>query len=288
MDPTSARVPLTADDLAPLLRPRGPLARAELVAVAGSTNVDLASGLRSDPDVWPSPSLLVADHQADGRGRTGRSWQTPPRAALTMSMAFALDVPPGTAGWLPLLAGLATVAAVREVAGVPAVLKWPNDVLVPAPDGVPLDGWGARRKVAGILAEMVVVPGRPAAAVVGIGLNVSQQGDELPVPSAASLADAPGGPPDRASLLVAVVTGLVSAVGRWQATGGDAVAAGLADEVAGVCATLGDEVAVELPGGEVVTGRASALRSDGALVVDTPQGPRVVLAGDVHHVRRGR
>ncbi len=282
------RAALTPDDLVPLLRPAGPLARAELVAVAGSTNEDLAAGLRADPAAWPSPSLLVADHQADGRGRAGRGWQTPPRAALTLSVAFELGVPPAAAGWLPLLAGLATVAAVRDVAGIAATLKWPNDVLVPAPDGAELPGWGARRKVAGILAELVVAPGRPTTVVVGIGLNVSQGSQELPVPSAASLAQGAGHAPDRARLLVAVVSGLTAAVERWQAAGGDAVAAGLADEVTQVCATLGEDVDVELPGGDVARGRASGLRADGALLIATPTGPRAVLAGDVHHVRRGR
>ena len=86
--------------------------------------------------------MLVAEHQAAGRGRLDRVWTSPPRAGLTVSVLLRPDVPAARRSWLPLLTGVALAEAVRGVAGVRASLKWPNDLL--AGDG---------RKLAGILAE---------------------------------------------------------------------------------------------------------------------------------------
>lgn len=265
--------------------------RVVVVERTESTSTDLAAGARTDPGAWPDRSVLVADHQAAGRGRAGRTWTTPPRAALTVSVLLRPAVGADRLGWLPLLAGLATVRAVREVAGVPAALKWPNDVLVPAPDGAEQAGWGPWRKVAGLLAEVIVPerpdrpdqpdqPGAPPAVVVGIGINVSQDADALPVPTAASLRTV-GAQVDRTELLAALVRHLVTLDDRWRA--GDPT---LAAEVGAVCVTLGAGVRVDMPGGRAVVGTATALADDGALVVTDTAGRRhEVHAGDVHHLR---
>ncbi|MBT0992739.1 biotin--[acetyl-CoA-carboxylase] ligase [Cellulomonas sp. DKR-3] len=268
-----------------LQRPAGPLARVEVVPRAGSTNADVVRDLRADPDGWPDLSLLVADHQEAGKGRRDRTWSTPPGTSVTCTFVVRPDVPAASLGWIPLLAGLGVVTAVRATAGVRAVLKWPNDVLVPAAEDV--DGWGPYRKVGGILTEVVPgASGRPSAVVVGIGLNVLQSADELPVPSAGSLALAGARHVDRLGLLVALVTSLEEIAGRWRAAGGDAAGSGLDAEVAGVVATIGTRVRASLPGDAVVEGVAQGLDDDGALVLLDDEGlTQRVLAGDVHHVR---
>ncbi len=120
---------------------------------------------------------------------------------------------------------------------------------------------------------MVPLPdGGPAAVVIGIGINVSQDADELPVPSATSVALAGAHHVDREGMLVALVDAQLEVARRWRESGGDAVASGLADEVARVCGTLGDTVRVELPGGTSVTGVAVRLADDGALVVRDGSG----------------
>ncbi|MCC2334484.1 biotin--[acetyl-CoA-carboxylase] ligase [Cellulomonas wangsupingiae] len=267
-----------------LLAPAGPLARLDVVQEVPSTNDAVVDGLQADPDAWPHASLLVAEHQGAGRGRAGRTWTTPPRAALTCTFVARPRSGPATYGWLPLLAGLGAVRALRATAGVPAELKWPNDVLVDLGDRVdPLPGWGTTRKVAGILAQAVAqVP----AVAVGIGVNVDQRADELPVPWATSLALAGARAADRASVLVALVDALDEVAQRWVEHDGDAVAAGLVEEVASVCATVGRRVRVELPGGGLRVGTATGLAPDGALVLRDDAGDdHRVLAGDVTHVR---
>lgn len=282
---TEARPTLDPDEVRGLLqRPAGPLTRVEVVPRTGSTNLDVTCDLRADATSWPDRSLLVADHQASGRGRRDRVWETPPGTAVTCSFVVRLRMPPELYGWLPLLAGLGAVTAVRATAGVAATLKWPNDVLVPAT--TPVDGWGPYRKVGGILTELVTLADGSTAAVVGIGLNVLQTVDELPVPSAGSLELAGARHVDRLGLLVGLVEALEAIETRWDQAGGSARESGLADEVAAVTSTLGTQVAVDLPGGTVLTGVAERLDDDGALVVRPATGDPVrVLAGDVRHLR---
>lgn len=281
-----------------LCAPAGPLVRLDVVDVAASTNSELVAAVRAAPQDWPAPAALVAEHQVAGRGRAGRAWQTPPRAALTVSVLLRPRLAPAQLGWLPLLAGLAVARAVDAVgtAGTgSAALKWPNDVLLPAPDDAA--GLGPFRKVAGVLVE--VVPDAPGATgpagpavVVGVGLNVDQTADELPVPTATSLALA-GLHADRGGLLAGLVRELVAAVERLERADGEAAAAGLADEYAARSATLGHRVRAELAGGAgVVEGEALRVAADGGLVVAAPggeeAGERKVTAGDVHHLRRSQ
>ncbi|MFI6427344.1 biotin--[acetyl-CoA-carboxylase] ligase [Promicromonospora sp. NPDC050880] len=275
-------------------------ARVEVVETSPSTNAELVAAVRADPAAWPAPSALIAEEQTAGRGRAGRSWQTPPRAGLTVSLLLRPRVPAEAMGWLPLLAGLAVVRTVSD-GGITAAVKWPNDVLLPAVDTVA--GLGLYRKVAGILAEVVpgtTGPGSPAAGetgspgageapavVLGIGLNVSQSADELPVPTATSLALAGHPRPDRTDVLVRMLGEVHAVVRRWEQAGGDAAAAGLLDEYAAVSATLGTRVRAELAGGAgVLEGEAVGLDGTGALVLRLESGEeRAVTAGDVWHLR---
>jgi BirA family biotin operon repressor/biotin-[acetyl-CoA-carboxylase] ligase len=141
------------------------------LAVTGSTN-DRARELAAAGA--PHGTLVTAAEQTAGRGRQGRRWSAPPGQALLMSLVVR-DPPP----LLPLMAGVAVCA----VAGERALVKWPNDVVVE-------DGGGSLAKLAGILAE-----GRPQAgwAVVGIGLNVAVQLEELAPELRSSAAARAGG-----------------------------------------------------------------------------------------------
>jgi BirA family transcriptional regulator, biotin operon repressor / biotin---[acetyl-CoA-carboxylase] ligase len=278
-----ARAPLRAGEVrAALLHPAGPLSRCAVLAAAGSTSTELLARVAADP-AWADGGLLVAEHQQAGRGRADHGWTTPPGAALTLSLAVRPGVPRDRWGWLPLLTGLAVARALRAATGLDAGVKWPNDVLLPDPGGADLPGWGVHRKAAGILAE--VAPAGDAV-VLGIGINVDQGADELPVPSATSLraAGAPGA--DRTALLVAVVTEVVAVLERWQDHGGDVAAAGLDTAVSGACLTLGRAVRATLPDGSELRGTAERVDADGALVVRDAAGvERTLLAGDVRHVR---
>jgi BirA family biotin operon repressor/biotin-[acetyl-CoA-carboxylase] ligase len=191
-------------------------------------------------------TVLVTGHQTAGRGRLDRRWDAPPGANLLTSIRFD-DVPEQPSD-LTRAVGIAVVDAVEATTGRAARLKWPNDVL--------LEG----RKLAGILAQRA--PSGPV--VVGIGLNVGWAPDD-----AACLGE--GIEP------ITVLTELLRAL--------DAPAADRHDRYRALLDTLGRQVRVEIPSGDVV-GRAVDVDRDGSLVVvDECAITHHIDAGDVVHLR---
>ncbi|MFJ5087631.1 biotin--[acetyl-CoA-carboxylase] ligase [Streptomyces sp. NPDC088674] len=253
-----------------LVRPGGLWTALDVVPRTGSTNTDL----RERSTGAPEGTVLVAEEQTGARGRLDRRWSAPPRSGLFFSVLLRPGVPPARLGWLPLLAGVALATALSRAAGVDTALKWPNDLL--------LTVGGEERKAAGILAEATP----DGAVVLGIGLNVSLRADELPVPTAGSLALAEGLTTDRDPLLRAVLRSLADWYERWREADGDPVACGLQAAYAAGCSTLGRQVRAELPGDAELIGEAVALDGDGRLVLVTPGGAQeAVGAGDIVHLR---
>jgi BirA family biotin operon repressor/biotin-[acetyl-CoA-carboxylase] ligase len=226
----------------------------------GSTNADLAAAARERAD---SGTVLVAGHQVSGRGRLDRTWTAPPGASLAISVLLRppAGIPAARWTWLPLLAGLAVSDAIAESTGVDAELKWPNDVLI------------GGRKVCGILAERV-----GDAVVIGMGINTRLTADELPVPTATSLALAGADVADHD-----VVAALLSALGGWYRRWTDGE--DLAPALTARCGTIGREVRVELPSADPVGGLAVGIDADGRLLVRTGDAVRPFSAGDVVHLR---
>jgi BirA family biotin operon repressor/biotin-[acetyl-CoA-carboxylase] ligase len=274
------RPPLSPRSLTRALVTPGSLwSRIDVRAETGSTNADaaLAAG-RGEPEGL----VVVAEQQSAGRGRRDRQWVSPPRAGLTLSMLLRPGdadsakgwpaVSPGAYGWLPLLAGVALLDAVRRVAEVEATLKWPNDLLV------------GDAKCAGILAEVA-----GDAVIVGIGLNVSTRPEELPETTglpATSLKVAGAESADRDPLLRALLRGFAGWYQGWREADGDAELSGLLAAYRRGCATIGRPVRVLLPGGGDVLGEATGVDADGQLVIRSADGAdHRVSAGDVLHVR---
>jgi BirA family biotin operon repressor/biotin-[acetyl-CoA-carboxylase] ligase len=206
----------------------------------------------------PHGTLVTADEQSAGRGRQGRSWVAPPGRALLMSVVLR-DLNAAMA-MVPLAAA---VAVAEAFPGVGTQIKWPNDV------------WIERRKVAGILVE-----GRPQEgwAVLGIGLNVATELDELPVElreTATSLRIAHAGIATPAEALAV----LLPALERWLGEAPlEVLAAWRARD-----ALAGERIAWD--GGE---GVAAGVDDEGSLLVDLDGGERVALRAGEVHLRRVR
>jgi BirA family transcriptional regulator, biotin operon repressor / biotin---[acetyl-CoA-carboxylase] ligase len=265
-----------------VIRPGGLWRAVEVLASTGSTNAGLLARAAAGA---PEGAVLAAEEQTAGRGRLGRSWVSPPRAALTFSLLVRPEtVAPARRGWLPLLTGVSVASAVRAAAGVDARLKWPNDVLAgPA-------------KLGGILAEAT-----GDAIVIGIGLNVSTEPGELPPPGpipggtlpATSLRVLGVGSADRDRLLIEILAAFEHRYQAWRQAGGDPDRCGLRAEYTALCATIGRRVRVELPGDQLLSGLAVGVDPDGRLLVrvsdpEDPEGPDAevrVAAGDVVHLR---
>lgn len=240
------------------------------VAETGSTNADLLDEARRGA---PEGVVLVADRQTAGRGRAGRSWTTPPGAALLCSI---LVRPPEAVGPLVTFAlAVAAAEAVEETSGVQAGLKWPNDLVV--------ESDGRTRKLAGILAEAEwPVAHEPATIVIGIGLNIAW-GTDVPedlADIAVALDHLVDEPPDRDTVLATILTRFEVHYARLLAGDVDGVLADWRSR----SATLHREVRVDL-GSEQVTGTAVDVDDDGHLILETGSGRRTIAVGDVVHLR---
>jgi BirA family transcriptional regulator, biotin operon repressor / biotin---[acetyl-CoA-carboxylase] ligase len=150
----------------------------------------------------PEGATIVTDHQTEGRGRLGRTWEDVPGRALLMSVLLRPEAPMPLWPELSLIAGEAVAAALRET-GVDASLRHPNDVVI------------AGRKLVGVLPE--ASSGR---VVLGIGVNVNQTADELPPDTAkppTSLRVELGHEVERAPLLAAILRELELGYDGWAA-----------------------------------------------------------------------
>lgn len=242
----------------------------DVVQESPSTNASLVERAASDGG---DGLVLVAEHQTAGRGRLDRTWTTPPRAAITMSaLVRPAGVPLSRWPWISLLSGLAVAAAVRQVADVGAMLKWPNDVVVDD------------RKLAGLLVERVEGAFGPAA-VIGVGLNVSTTRAELPTPYATSLALEGATTTDRPTLVKAILRRLDGLLAQWEG-GAGRPSIELQNAYRAACATVGQQVRLEVHGRETVDGVAVGIDESGRLLVHTESGEVAFAAGDVVHVRR--
>lgn len=236
----------------------------EAVARTGSTSVDLMQRVAS----LRRPLLRVADRQTAGRGRAGRPWRTTPESALVFSLAWRFERPLHALLGLPLAVGVALAEALA-VFGVPARLKWPNDLLR---DGA---------KLAGVLIE-TVADGSPhhgsaTWAVIGVGLNL-----DVPPGLEAELQRAIGAAPElqkqpRETVLAVIASALADVLAEFEQRGFGAFVA----RWEALHAYAGQPVRVLDNGRVLHEGIAGGVDMMGRFLIDTDAGQVPVLAGDL-------
>jgi len=133
------------------------LSRLEVHPALDSTNDYLLTKVGAD---WPSGAVCLAEQQQAGRGRQGRSWQTPFGASLAFSLLWRFNRHPEALSGLSLATGIAVARTLRDFGATEVGLKWPNDV------------WWRGRKLGGILLESGGDPG-DFHVVAGVGLNLA-------------------------------------------------------------------------------------------------------------------
>jgi len=131
-----------------------------------STN-DLAMSLATRGVIAPG-TVLVADRQTKGKGRLGRTWESPAGANIYISLLIRPDLEPRDTTMLTVLSAVAGALALRRLCSLPISIKWPNDLVI------------SNRKLGGILTEVRADPDRVALAVIGMGINVNMYGRDLP------------------------------------------------------------------------------------------------------------
>lgn len=218
----------------------------------------------------------MAEVQTAGRGRQGRSWISP-RGGLYLSVLLRPASVPGRL--LPLAAGVAASEALLSW-GVPAQLKWPNDLLV------------GERKIGGILAEASSsgLPPSPASGapaemdfvVVGIGINLETAASALPE-EATSVRGETGNAPSREEAAAAVLQRLRVWYGSLLAGRGKDLVAAWRERA---LPWWGEAVFVT-SGGRRIRGVARDIDAQGALILET-EGGRLerIVSGEVSRLRR--
>ena len=256
----------------------------DFVEKTGSTNTDLMQATNV-----ADGTVLLADEQLSGKGRLGRSWTAPAGSQVIFSVLL-LPESLEHLGTLPLAAGLAVTDSIEGT-----VLKWPNDVHI--------DG----NKLCGILAEAgpvgqafkaapkteltkvevgkaevnkaevnkAVGGAAPSArVVVGMGINVTLTREDLPIEKATSL-ELEGRDTDRTELAITVLKNLRRRIVQWENQDPQ-----LLRDYRAVCSSLGQEVRLETPSGDV-TGHVDEIGEDGRIMV----AGEYYSAGDVTHLR---
>ena len=217
-------------------------------------------------DCAPHGTTLIAEHQTGGRGRMGRSFHSPAGSGLYLSMILRPQGAPGQ--WMHLTCAVAVAAcrAIRDTCGLLPGIKWTNDLV-----------W-EQRKLGGILTEPVIFPGNTAA-IVGIGINLTQTPEDFP-PELQTMAGSLGmfcdPPPNREKLAANLIHRL------WET---DRVLfsekAAILDAYRKNCITLDTDISI-VRGDTLRHGHALTVDEQGALVVSFPDGhTEAVNSGEV-------
>lgn len=213
-------------------------------------------------------ACIFSEAQKKGRGRVGRSWQSPKHKGIYLSVILRPDILPNETPKLTLLTAVAVAKAIRAKTGLEALIKWSNDVLIDY------------KKVCGILTEMNAESDNVKFLVVGAGININTKAAELPK-IATSLREKLGAKVDRIDFAKAVLEELDRHYLKFKQQGFGPIL----DEWRNLSATLGRRVRVDFKERRI-EGQAMDVDESGALLVRDDNGfVERVLSGDVMLVR---
>ena len=232
--------------------------RVSVVEVTGSTQDDLYQ-LASSGTAIPK-TILASEYQSSGRGRLDRTFEAAPHSALTFSIYIEPKVEKGEWAFLTLLAGLSVHEALHTLDPQISVgIKWPNDLMI------------GDKKFVGMIAQAT-----SKGVILGIGINVGMTQAELPVENATSLALEEFAELDRNVILAAIINHFEINLEMWEND------QSFLAQYRSASITIGRDVEVTLPGGEIVKSRAIGISNAGGLMLE--DGSEVTV-GDVVHLR---
>ncbi|HUP87934.1 MAG TPA: biotin--[acetyl-CoA-carboxylase] ligase [Longimicrobiales bacterium] len=246
-----------------------PVGELQFHETAASTN-DIAAQMAANGA--PHLSIAIADEQTHGRGRSGSTWQAPPKSSLLFSVVLRMPEQGTAPGCAPIRVGLAVARVVEDASSVRTRVKWPNDVVIEE-----------HGKVAGVLCEGSFTSSG-GYIIAGIGINVTQGAADFGElqSQACSIKSASGATVDRAELL----GGVFSALRELGTSLTEPLTEPEIDELNRRDILLGNEIEVQI-GTEMLRGRALGIKSNGALRLALNDGAiREVLNGTVRMATR--
>ena len=257
---------LTAGEILPYLHAPRLGSHLEVFSSIDSTN----SYLKRSAHALPDGAAAIADRQTGGRGRLGRSFDSPAGVGIYCSVLLRPKLPPAQAVNLTAYVAVAVCSAIEAATGQRPGIKWTNDIIM------------ANRKVCGILTEMSIEgeSGALQHIVTGIGINVNQKGADWPEELrviAGSVSEAVGHPVRRGYLAACLLNELERMYDDWL----KGSRAPYLERYRQDCITPGREVRLMTAQGEQ-TALAVGIDDDFGLIVRTPDGQqRTVTSGEV-------
>ena len=235
----------------------------------GSTNLDAKKAAAGG---CAHGYTVVSDEQTAGRGRLDHEWMSPAGINIYVSIVLRPRIVPSCYPQVPVICAIALHKALAEmVPSVELALKWPNDLLAIY----------NKRKISGILCEGVTMKDRSLAVVTGIGINVNSSLEDFPEylrATATSLKMETGKQWCREQILAAFLNHFEQIFDEWQ------VAASLRpfmDYWNRHDLLAGQSIAIE-QGPQIEEGVACGIDDEGRLLLETPDGMKLIHAGDVH------
>jgi BirA family biotin operon repressor/biotin-[acetyl-CoA-carboxylase] ligase len=254
---------------------RAPLNQVQIISLLGdsywrvslfqsipSTQIKLVEMLKVEK--LPAGTVLIADHQSAGRGRLTRTFETPPQVAVLLSTVLYPIRNPADQGWIPLIVGVAAVNAISKYCGLAPQLKWPNDLLI------------GELKVGGIIAEQF-----EDCVVVGIGINVFQEVNELPVPTATSLIleCEEGVITTREELIAHLLQEIRNEFDAWNLANDNVE---ILRKYSKLSATLGSKIKLDFQNGDTKESTATGIAENGGLLISSGE---TIVSADITHLR---
>jgi BirA family biotin operon repressor/biotin-[acetyl-CoA-carboxylase] ligase len=214
-------------------------------------------------------ALVLAESQTKGKGRLGRSWFSPKYKGIYLSLLLKpKSLPCSSASILTLLTAVSICEAIKEITGLDARIKWPNDILI------------GHKKLGGILTELSAEMDEVNFVIIGIGLNVNNDKKTL-VSAATSLKEQKKENISRTDLLQEILRRIETNYLLFQERGAQAII----EKWREYGITLGKRVKVYCHK-EHIEGQAIDIDADGGLLVRKDSGLTAkVMAGDVVHCR---
>lgn len=231
----------------------------------GSTN-DVANKLAASGE--PEGAIVIAEYQTKGRGRLGRKWISPRGKGCYLSIILRPDILPKEVSRITLLASLSVAKTIRETVNLPALIKWPNDIMI------------NNRKTSGILIEMNGEIDKVNFVIVGIGININTKEELLPE-GATSLMEEKKEEVPRLEFVRALLRNFE----KYYKIFNKGKIGGILKEYKQLSAILDREVEVNYHN-RVISGSAIDVDNEGALILRLDSGfQERVLAGDVVMLR---
>ncbi|MBI5205120.1 MAG: biotin--[acetyl-CoA-carboxylase] ligase [Nitrospirae bacterium] len=236
----------------------------------GSTNT---AALELAEKGAPHGTVVIADRQAKGKGRLGRTWVSPPRSNIYMSVILRPEIETEDATLLTIMAAVSCAKGVMKSTGLKAEIKWPNDLMI------------SSKKLGGILTEMKSDPDGIVFAVIGIGINVNSKTKKDFPPDIRGIATSIREELGKIQSRTFIIAEILKELEHWYRvllTGGRKP---LFDEWKRLSSTLGRKVKVTA-GDNVFTGVAEDIDKGGMLILRLPSGMlKKISSGDVTMLR---